>query len=193
MHSLLSVFLFAAPMTSDYSDLQAALAKQDFQLADRLTRDHLDRIVNRLPPVENTSFDQFSARHSQIPCQDLATIDQLWRTASRDRFGFTPQARIWNRFQTTSPTERSFLQFAHAIGWLPKIEPNWSVSYRIPEELNYSLTAPIGHLPAVGIWEAVRWDAEVFGVAFLDSASRDKVLGRVYNLMPRVAACQLQS
>ena len=59
MHSLLSVFLFAAPMTSDYSDLQAALAKQDFQLADRLTRDHLDRIVNRLPPVENASGIDF--------------------------------------------------------------------------------------------------------------------------------------
>lgn len=191
MQFLLAALLLTAPVSSDYHDLQAALAQQDFRLADRITHHHIDRLVNSLPTVENTTYDPFSAGHRQIPCADLKAIDKLWRTASGDRFGFMSQAQRWKKVQSNSTPEQSFLHYVHTVGWLPKVDRDWGKTYRISEELTYELTATVGHLPAVGVWDAVRWSPEVFGEAFLDAASRDKIVGRVENLMPRVLACRL--
>lgn len=83
----------------------------------------------------------------KIPDKALKTIDQLWGEYSDGHFGFTVQAKIWQKF--AGKTGRFVFEtyeekFAKDIGWYDG--KNWIKSH---DEFNFYLQAPPGHLPSL--------------------------------------------
>lgn len=82
---------------------------------------------------------------ANIPCWDLKTIDSLWKESSNGRFGFSVQYPIF--VNTGNKPGRlmapdAYDKFGSQIGWRQNNE--WVL---FKENLDYSLDAPIGHLP----------------------------------------------
>ncbi len=174
--------------------LERTLKAQNCALADRLTRDYLQRRVEDLIQPIHKNHDDHTDAMKRLPCRELDRIDRAWQTASQGKFGLTVQARIQNevsREPDPLPAHQpnTFLKLSHRVGWLPKIDQEWSSSYLIPEELNYSRSASDGYLPAIGVWYAVRWPAEVYGTAFLDTFSAENINWYATTLLERVATC----
>jgi hypothetical protein len=80
---------------------------------------------------------------AEFPCEDLRIIDQLWIKYSNGHFGFSVQKRIWQSIEGTNKDEdvEIWKKFGDQVGW--RINNSW-VGYR---NLNFSLDAPLGHLP----------------------------------------------
>jgi hypothetical protein len=73
-------------------------------------------------------------------------MDQLWKEASNGRFSFSTQFRIFidtgNRPGRLVAIE-NFQAFGDQVGW--RKNSDWII---FKENLNYTLAAPVGHLPA---------------------------------------------
>ncbi|MEK0189125.1 GUN4 domain-containing protein, partial [Microcoleus anatoxicus] len=70
-----------------------------------------------------------------LPCPDFHTIDRLWLKYSKGRFGFSVQKSIWER------VDANIIDFAHSLGW---VDGKRALCY---EDVNFTLGAPVGHLP----------------------------------------------
>ena len=91
-----------------------------------------------------------------LPCEDLRTIDQLWQQGSNGRLGFSVQRRIYKTVGGTSDHNVDIWKlYCDRIGWR---QNNKMLSYK---DLNFSLWAPEGHLPMLGlqIWGFTGWFA----------------------------------
>ncbi|WP_347566220.1 GUN4 domain-containing protein [Scytonema sp. UIC 10036] len=78
----------------------------------------------------------------RFPRQDLETIDRLWRSYSLDRFGFNIQRYIWQNVQ------EDWHEFGDCLKW--GYYDEWdNFQWISKEEINFTLNAPEGHLPAV--------------------------------------------
>lgn len=126
----------------DYTALQQALIRQDFEEADRLTSEHLRQLAG--PAAEKRGY----VYYSEVPPMasvDLQTLDRLWVSFSQGRFGFSVQLRLLrslgNRWEQLWPR----------IGW--KESGTWT---RYPKAFTWSLDAPEGHMPLVNQLRGVR-------------------------------------
>ena len=126
----------------DYTALQQALIRQDFEEADRLTSEHLRQLAG--PDAEKRGY----VYYSEVPPMasvDLQTLDRLWVSFSQGRFGFSVQLRLLrslgNRWEQLWPR----------IGW--KEAGTWT---RYPQAFTWSLDAPEGHMPLVNQLRGVR-------------------------------------
>ncbi|MBD2259444.1 GUN4 domain-containing protein [Pseudanabaena sp. FACHB-2040] len=146
--------LFQAP-AADISTLQAQLKAQNWQAADAETRRILEVYVH-------PNGDLFSSPlATNIPPEVLQTLDRLWSEASGGRFGFSAQKAIWDQARAQHPnnTDTAAKAFGDRVGWTRPtrdpdnfVAPDWLTEL----ELNYSLQAPVGHLPWAGIsWERI--------------------------------------
>jgi hypothetical protein len=123
-------------VSSRYSKLSSLLASGNWQEADKETKYLILLMTQNFSILNEQAI-------SQMSCQTLSAIDQLWRSNSQDRFGFAIQARKWrtmfgNKFETNN---RNFEDFATELGWRDR-------GIFLPtDRINYSLTAPKGHLP----------------------------------------------
>lgn len=122
----------------DYSQLQDLLASGKWQEADRETENVMIKASGREQDgwLSEEDLDVF-------PCEDLRIIDQLWSKYSNGHFGFSVQRRIWESIEGTNKDEdlEVWKKFGDEVGW--RINDSW-VGYR---NLNFSLNAPLGHLP----------------------------------------------
>lgn len=139
----------------DVSKLQAALTAQDWKAADTETRRILEIWVH-------PSRDIYGAPlATNIPPEVLQTLDQLWSEASGGRFGFSTQKAIWEEARAAHPdnTDTAAKAFGDRVGWTrPTPDPDNFVSpdWLTEPELTYSLEAPEGHLPWIGVsWERI--------------------------------------
>jgi hypothetical protein len=126
----------------DYAPLQALLAQQDFQAADRLTLEKLCELAGT-QSIERkwiyfTEIDRF-------PVADLQTINTLWLVHSEGRFGYSVQRELW------LGVGKDWDKLWPKIGW--KSGNNWT---RYPQEFIWSLDAPRGHLPLSNQLRGVR-------------------------------------
>jgi hypothetical protein len=141
----------------NYSRLQRLLATKNWQAADVETR----AILQRLAGSKGDLMFNSKSVLPRIPLQELQTLDNLWSKASGGRFGFTAQQRIWQQVARGSGSPKVQAErFAQRVGWrrsqsLPQSNPigiplsgTW---WRLDSELNYSASAPVGHLPWVGV------------------------------------------
>ena len=126
----------------NYTPLQLALIRQDFEEADRLTSEHLRQLAG--PAAEKRGY----VYYSEVPPMasvDLESLDRLWVTFSQARFGFSVQLRLLrslgNRWEQLWPR----------IGW--KQAGLWT---RYPKAFTWSLEAPEGHMPLVNQLRGVR-------------------------------------
>lgn len=92
----------------------------------------------------------------------IRDIDRAWLTASNHRFGLSIQAKIWQQSKAKHPKNQgdAVNAFRDRVGWKiaqPRSGDNYdfiSGDWLNEPELNYSLKAPIGHLPWAGVPEA---------------------------------------
>ncbi len=101
----------------------------------------LQQIVEEITPSQIRS----------MPCNHLKTLDQLWLTASGNRFGFSIQRLLWE----SKRVNRDYTKFADVVGWRQngtwlKLEAlrqkSLDKSARLPTSAN-SGTLPAGLFP----------------------------------------------
>ena len=124
----------------DYAPLQALLAQQDFQTADRLTLEKMCELAG----AATQKWFYFTAVQS-FPITDLQTINTLWLVHSEGKFGFSVQRELW--LALGKDWEKLWTQ----IDW--KNGNNWT---RYPQGFTWDLSAPRGHLPLSNQLRGVR-------------------------------------
>lgn len=128
--------------------LRDRLMEGDFREADQLTAYIMLSVAERL---QEGWLDSESS--STFPCDVLLLIDSLWVTFSQGRFGFSVQRRIWEEIGGQLEAAPEFCtEFSRRVGWMQPGPhwPRWG-------ELNFSLSAPDGHLPTPPRWWEL-WD-----------------------------------
>jgi hypothetical protein len=135
----------------NYRPLEKLLAAGKWQEADQETARMTLIIANR-EKEEWLRLEDIS----NIPCEDLRTIDKLWVTYSHGHFGFSVQKEIYKSLGGTGKyDEKMTLLFGDRVGWhRPNLINLNSSSYQLDDtgwldysELMFNLQAPRGHLP----------------------------------------------
>ncbi len=145
----------------DYSILRNLLAAAEWKEANKETKRVVLAAINYHWPMNTIT---------NIPCEDLRIIDQLWVEYSNGRFGFSVQKRIYESVyenicerwgKTKKYGVRSFNEFGDRVGWRKKEQWNY-YSYLV-----YNLWAPVGHLPSYDIvfLEGEFWESRLMEVA----------------------------
>lgn len=117
----------------NYLPLQKLLVHKQFQAANSLTYKKLCELSN-LCSVQRSWL--YFTDISLLPTVDLQTIDKLWRIHSLDKFGFSVQRQIWLLH------DRDWNRLLQTIEW--KIN---NVLCRYPNEFQWNINGPAGHLP----------------------------------------------
>lgn len=122
-------------MDVDYTVLRDRLAAGEWELADNETR----RLMCELAGEEAQLREWvYFTEVKFMPVKDLQTVDALWRSYSRDRYGFTIQRQLW------VAGRRQWGPLFKRISWVTG-ENN---AYRKwPGEFLWQEDAPKGHLP----------------------------------------------
>ena len=123
----------------DYARLRDLLAVQNWREADIETRD-----VMRLAAGKSKQEILTEEDVNQISCIDLFTIDNLWSTASKGKFGFAAQKDICQQFINKIDYETE-CELGTKLGW--RINNNWFIH----SQLTFSLRATKGHFPCLGV------------------------------------------
>lgn len=133
-----------------YQALQTCLAQQAWQAADQLTIELILGMVGR------SGLWLQSNSLAYLPMAALTAIDQLWRLYSRDRFGFSVQAKIWRDCVKTTCKPMAYNRenlcdcFGDRVGWRVLTYEGWHVpeyDFKRQEKIPPTATAPIGNLP----------------------------------------------
>jgi len=95
---------------ADYQPLIEALQEGKWELADQITRDLLIWIGGE--GTRKRNFVYF-AEARKLPMADMKTIDLLWTTFSKKKFGFSVQKQIWN----SKKVKGDFNLFVNEIEW----------------------------------------------------------------------------
>ena len=119
----------SSSVSTDYSELQVLLSTGRWQAADQETKEVMLRVVGQVEFLPKELIEQF-------PCEDLKTIDQLWRHYSDGRFGFSVQAKI------LKDVGGDWDSFGDRIGW--RVNGVWQPK----DDRLYNLQALEGHLPS---------------------------------------------
>ena len=134
-----------------FQDLEVALSSQDWETANDLTRDW----------VNNSIFPSFSepVQIEGLTCETLQIVDGMWRQYSGGQFGFSVQGALASP-PTQAATHMEWVnQWGDRLGWyqftpLEERSDQWqtreSFAWKLSDEINYSTTAPQGHLPWIG-------------------------------------------
>ncbi len=173
--------------TKATAKLQQLLNSKNWSAADQETR-------RLLSPQK----DLFGPNAATIPLDLIQEIDRAWLVASDGRFGLSVQAKIWQKVIASHPNkeETAANTFGDRVGWklkVPRTENDFISSDWLNEsELNYSLQAPVGHLPWAGVSDAavlsvaVPPPGEHCGSCTIDAMFlRD---GRFYKYLPQLFA-----
>jgi hypothetical protein len=152
----------------DYTPLRDFLKAGEWEEADQETLRVMCRAMGR---EEEGWFREEDIQ--QFSCQDLRTIDQLWRKYSDERFGFSVQKTIWQ--ECGSPMKyksagENWERFSDIVGW--RVNNHW-IRYN---KITFAPSALPGHLPA-RVWKSER--------------NRYAIAIRLGYLFSRVEACEL--
>jgi GUN4-like len=133
-----------------YQKLQDLLAAGDLREADWETIRVIQSVTGE-PNLEDITPDDMR----QFPCSDLRVIDNLWKTYSQGKFGFSVQIKIYQdvggSLETTIAQDRKVIErFGEQVGW--RIDNKWIKC----DDLDYTLNAPVGCHPS-------RWWNSPFG------------------------------
>ena len=123
----------------DYTKLRDLLAVQNWREADIETRDVIREAAGKLKEEILTEEDV-----SNISYVDLSTIDSLWSTASKGKFGFTAQKDVCQQF-IQKLDYKTECELGTKLGW--RINYNWLIH----SQLTFSLRATKGHFPCLGV------------------------------------------
>jgi len=148
----------------DYTNLESLLATKQFAKADEETWDIMLQLAER-KEQENLRIKDID----NFPCEDLRTIENLWRRYSDRRFGFSIQREIYRELgQTGGYEEKIWKAFGDKIGW--RQNGNWLSQNQLNLETNAKNMNifPVGHFP-----------------------QRPGHLNWHWNIYPRIEACNI--
>lgn len=168
----------------DYRGLARLLKSQQWKAAAAETDRLIFQVADKSGQV-TIGADLLTAQAvRQFPCQDLTTIDHLWRQESYDRFGFRVQLQAAHRQGVsvtysdlqTSPDQWS--QLRQTLGWQawhdrtadPDVEPEPLHSKTDVPEGTFPL--PVRSTADFGDRPAVRNQCAFFGAGFLERAKQ---------------------
>ena len=127
----------------NYSKLRDFLANEQWKDADNETEMLILEAACRKGQLLNVESIQ------KLPKTDICTIDKLWVTSSRGKFGFSVQKQIWEDNQKNTDNEyKLYCLFGNRVGW--RKHEKW-LQYK---DITFNLSAPKGHFPQRGL-EAV--------------------------------------
>jgi len=128
------------PLKGAYVQLRQYLQAGQFKEADQETAKILLTLVGRLEEGWSRSHDI-----EQFPCPDFQILNRLWLNFSDGRFGFSVQRDVWLSLGAKSGefSGQLFRRFGDCVGW--RVNEDW-LAY---SKLNFSKSAPIGHLPSL--------------------------------------------
>ncbi len=153
-----------------YHPLRNLLQQQNWRESDRETRRLMLASVGKPESGYWVTSD-----YDNCPCQDLETLDGLWMHYSQNRFGFSIQKQIYESLGDipNGVSSRFAERFGDRLGW--RSDNDW-LYYR---DLRFSLIAPQGHLPWLGIAKQSRHQNKVWWDELLDQtlATVDNFLG----------------
>jgi S1-C subfamily serine protease len=131
----------------DYSSLRDLLKAKKWEEADLQTYQLIDRIIKTAKNQNQNMFIELKTI-AEFSCNDIRTIDTLWKKYSDNKFGFSPQQKVWRTVnQDGDFSTQTWRQFATQVGWKTG-DVNSSSGYLLYEELNFNPgLAPVGHLP----------------------------------------------
>ncbi len=134
--------------TPDYGTLEALLQAGNWEQADHETYRCLLQASDR---TSEGWLDKASLLET-LPDEDLGQIDRLWQTYSDGHFGFSVQRDIFLELVAADSAHRtSPMSFSQQIGWMLLDKP--FLGFKYYRQLDFSLDAPRGHLPAKWFWE----------------------------------------
>jgi hypothetical protein len=125
----------------DYTNLRDFLAQEKWQEADQETANLFLKVADRTKEkyLKIEDIDNF-------PCEDLATINQLWLKYSQGKFGISVQKRIYESLGGSGNyDQQKWNAFGAKVGW--QVNNKW-LYY---DQITFSLKAPCGHLPTL-VW-----------------------------------------
>lgn len=132
----------------DYQPLQELLMNQNFKEADKLTQIQLCQLAGL--DVNQRKWLYFTDI-SNVPADDLFTVDMLWRLYSRGKFGFSVQRKIW------LSNNCNWEKLWNGIGWKKE-----GMHCRYPDDFMWTIEAPKGHLPLFNQLRGVQVLSAVF-------------------------------
>ncbi|WP_308410955.1 GUN4 domain-containing protein, partial [Cylindrospermopsis raciborskii] len=148
---------------SRYTKLETLLKAQNFREADEETRSVMLAVANR----QSEGYLRLEDAEN-FPCKELRTIDNLWLKYSQGKFGISVQQEIYKNLGGTKFYDSDIWEsFGERVGW--RKQGSW-LYY---SDLNFSLSAPTGHLPAAGGGTLIEEEA----FARFTLISRKKCLG----------------
>ena len=134
----------------DYNPLQTLLRSGKWNEAATLTSTLMLKAGGRL---EQGALTETNTRY--FPCNDLLTVDKLWRYYSGDRFGLSVQSNIW--VSIGGKNEKNVSRFERRVGWGQAVEP---VSNRLQVPSGYFPLRPAGNGGVTEAWVG-QWIAEM--------------------------------
>ena len=128
----------ASEVGANYTQLQNLLKAQKFKEADQETS---NMMLFAARGKKEGILD--SKDINNFPCQDLRTIDQLWMQNSNGHFGFSTQRQVYNQ------ADQDFGKFASQVEW--RVKKEGETYYEWKNDRKFEISAPVGHLPSLGI------------------------------------------
>ncbi len=131
----------------DYTSLRDQLKAKKWEEADRQTYQLIDRIIKTAKNKNQRMFIELKTI-AEFSCNDIRTIDALWKKYSDNKFGFSPQQQVWQTVnQNGDFSTQTWRQFATEVGWKTGDVTSGS-GYLLYEQLDFDpAKAPVGHLP----------------------------------------------
>ena len=131
----------------DYQSLEALLSKGKWKEANQETTKAILLAAGREQEgwFRSEDIDNF-------PCEDLRTIDQLWRNYSNGKFGFSVQKKIYESLGGTKEFKRDvWNSFGERVGWKnPGKTGKWILSELRTGEKSLEVQ-PRGHWPELDV------------------------------------------
>ncbi|WP_258005450.1 GUN4 domain-containing protein, partial [Cylindrospermopsis raciborskii] len=125
-----------------YTKLETLLKSQDFRKADIETAIVMLAVANRQSEGWLRTEDA-----ENFTCKELRTIDNLWLKYSQGKFGISVQQEIYKNLGGTKQFDVNvWRSFGDRVGW--RKDGSW---LKYSDLNNFSLSAPTGHLPWVGV------------------------------------------
>ena len=131
----------------DYTKLRDLLEAKKWSEADLHTYQLVEQIVKSAKQQNKHVFIELKTI-ANFSCPDIRTIDALWKKYSNNKFGFSPQQKVWqNVNQQGDFSTQTWRRFATEVGW-KQGEVDSGSGYLLHDELNFQpAEAPAGHLP----------------------------------------------
>ncbi|BAY22748.1 serine/threonine protein kinase [Calothrix sp. NIES-2100] len=142
----------------DYTKLHDLLMKNKWREADQETLAIMLKVSRR---EKQGWLDVEDIK--KFPLEELSTIDDLWNTHSKGKFGFKIQTQIWLSIQGKLQTDyQIWCSFGNRVGWCQRY------SWKGYDNLTFSSKSPKGHLPS-GIFMLFQgfgnWDLRLSSLA----------------------------